>query len=358
MQALEINGVNGISTIYVGEDIKNLGQYIPTENVVIITDTNVWDYYKQEFPECNVIKIGTGEQIKTLQTVEYIYKRLLELGADRSSFIVGIGGGVVCDIAGFAASTYLRGVPFGFVPSTLLSQVDAGVGGKNGVNFAGYKNIVGVFNQPEFVICDLNMLRTLPENEILSGFGEIVKHALIADSELFTFLDVHAEEALALKTTIIERLVYDSVVIKSSIVNRDEKETGERRKLNFGHTFGHAIEKVTGISHGAAVSVGMVIACNISIKKKLLSPEDTKKIIKLLKKLKLPTKIDVDRAMIIDALSKDKKREKKNIFLSLLKRVGGSVIIEVPFHELEQMIGDFFSHSPMQSHPETSSGRP
>ncbi|MEA1949641.1 MAG: 3-dehydroquinate synthase family protein, partial [Thermodesulfobacteriota bacterium] len=241
MKTLEIHGSTGDSTIRVGEKLLDLGKYIPSENVVIITDVNVKRFYQNNFPPHPVITIQTGEKIKNLDTVRSIYGELVELGVDRSTVIIGIGGGIVCDITGFVASTFLRGVKFGFVSSTLLSQVDASVGGKNGVNFKGYKNMVGVFSQPEFVICDLNLLNTLPQKEVLCGLAEIVKHAAIGDGDLFEYLEEHYRKALALDSAVIERLVYDSVVIKSAIVNKDEKEKGERRKLNFGHTFGHAI---------------------------------------------------------------------------------------------------------------------
>ena len=191
MKVLQIHGTASDSKIVIGESLGNLSEYIPAPKMAIITDTHVRNYYYKNFPDCEVIEIGTGEKIKNLDTVQTIYRKLLEIEADRSSFIVGIGGGIVCDITGFVASTYLRGVKFGFVPSTLLSQVDAAVGGKNGVNFGGYKNIVGVFNQPEFVICDLNLLKTLPEREILCGYAEIVKHAAIGDDALFLYLEDH-----------------------------------------------------------------------------------------------------------------------------------------------------------------------
>ena len=258
MKVLEIHGSGGDSTILIGEGLKNLREHLPVGKVVVITDANVRAIYQKDFPDCDVIEIGTGEKIKTLETVQGIYQNLLAHEADRSTFIVGIGGGIVCDVTGFVASTYMRGLRFGFVPSTLLSQVDASVGGKNGVNFGGYKNIVGVFNQPEFVICDHSLLRTLPKNELLCGFAEIVKHAVIGDAGLFSYLEAHHEKALRLDDEVITKLVYDSVVLKASIVNRDEKEEGERMKLNFGHTFGHAIEKISGLPHGEAVSIGMV----------------------------------------------------------------------------------------------------
>ena len=233
MKTLEIHGSTGDSFIHVGETLQNLGNYIPSENVVFITDKNVKQFYENDFPPHPAITIDTGEKIKNLDTVRDIYEKLVTVGADRSTFIVGIGGGIVCDIAGFVASTYLRGVRFGFVSSTLLSQVDASVGGKNGVNFKDYKNMIGVFNQPEFVICDLNLLNTLPEKEVLCGLAEIVKHAAIGDRHLFAYLEAHYQEALGLDNDVIGKLVYDSIIIKSAIVNQDELEKGERRKLNF-----------------------------------------------------------------------------------------------------------------------------
>jgi 3-dehydroquinate synthase len=263
---------------------------------------------------------------------------------DRSSFIVGIGGGIVCDITGFVASTYLRGVRFGFVPTTLLSQVDAGIGGKNGVNFKGYKNMVGVFNQPEFVICDMNLLNSLPESEISCGFAEIIKHAAIADADLFSYLEGHYRKALKLDAEVLERLVYDSVLIKSSIVGRDERERGERRKLNFGHTFGHAIEKSTGLSHGEAVSLGIVIASELSARKGLLPEKDRQRVEALLKKLKLPTAVCIDRKGVLDALRRDKKRKGDTISFVLLRGIGNAVVQQIPMRELEAVVSDYLGH--------------
>ena len=342
MRALEIHGSTGDSIIVVGESLRSLSNYVPLGKTVIITDTNVSRHYQEDFPPCEAIEIGCGEKIKTLDTVREIYQRLVEIEVDRSSFIVGIGGGVICDIAGFVASTYMRGVRFGFVSTTLLSQVDASVGGKNGVNLGGYKNMVGVFNQPEFVICDLNLLKTLPEKDLLSGFAEIVKHAVIGDPKLFSYLEANYERALSLDTEVIKRLVCDSIVIKSSIVNRDEKEKGERRKLNFGHTFGHAIEKTVGISHGEAVSAGMVIASELSKKRGDLSPEEADRIVKLLKKLKLPDRIQIDPPAVLDALKKDKKRNGGSITFVFLKAIGHTFAEETSIEELGEAIKDFW----------------
>ena len=174
--------------------------------------------------------------------------------------IVAIGGGIVCDVAGFAASTYMRGLSFGFVPTTLLAQVDASVGGKNGVNLHGYKNLVGTFAQPGFVLCDPELLRTLPTEEVRNGFAEVIKQAAIGDALLFSFLEAGPDAALSLDRAAIDRIVYDCLKVKTNIVKEDELETGERRKLNFGHTVGHAVEKVHGLRHGEAVSIGMMAA--------------------------------------------------------------------------------------------------
>ena len=336
MKTFKIKGDTGESTLLIGEKLQHLARYVSTGDAVIITDANVWNAYHNLFPPWKVIQIDTGESAKTLDTVKYIYSELLSLEAERSFFIVGIGGGIVCDIAGFAASTYMRGLKFGFVSSTLLAQVDASVGGKTGVNFDGYKNIVGVFNQPEFVICDMDLLRTLPEKEILNGFGEIVKHAVIADPDLFTYIEDHYEKALRLDNAVVEKLVHDSIVIKSAIVNQDEKETGIRRKLNFGHTFGHAFETITGMTHGEAVSAGMVMAIAFSEKRGLLSKADRIRIENLLKKLRLPTSLSVNRRKVMDALRKDKKRHGEEIYFVMLNGIGSAIVEQISMHELEK----------------------
>ena len=219
MKTRSIQGSRGRSDIHVGESLDRLKHYIPAgRRTIIITDTVVRDLYGERFPNADVISIGVGEKIKTLATLEHIFQRLIEMETDRSVFIVGIGGGIVCDIAGFAASVFLRGVEFGYVSTTLLAQVDASVGGKTGVNFGGYKNMLGVFNQPRFVICDTALLETLPTVEIACGFAEIVKHAIIADADMFRFLEQNSQKALALEKPVVQRLVYDSVDIKAGVV--------------------------------------------------------------------------------------------------------------------------------------------
>jgi 3-dehydroquinate synthase len=338
METITIRGNMGVSNILIGERLENLHRYVPVSRAIIITDVNVHEIYRLNTMADDVITIGTGEEIKTLETVGDIYAQLVSLKADRSSFIVGIGGGIVCDIAGFVASTFLRGVRFGFVATTLLAQVDASVGGKNGVNYGGYKNMVGVFNQPEFVICDLDLLKTLPQRERLCGFAEIVKHAAIADADLFAYLEQNYKSAHALDSQVIEKLVVDSVTIKSSIVNRDETERGERRILNFGHTFGHAIEKATGVPHGEAVSRGMAIASALSVRRAHLSAAEDQRLKALLHNLKLPTRLESEPRRILEALGKDKKREDNCINFVLLHKIGNAIVDKISFEELKDAI--------------------
>ena len=338
MKTITINTNSGPSRILIAERLENLQRYVPGAKPIIVTDVNVGKLYPLDAIAGDVITIGTGEANKTLDTVQEIYTQLLSIQADRSAFIVGVGGGMVCDITGFAASTFLRGVRFGFVATSLLAQVDASVGGKNGVNFQGYKNMVGLFHQPEFVICDFGVLKTLPSKEVSCGLAEIVKYAAIADADLFTFLEKQAERVLALDLEAIEKLVLRSVEIKSAIVSQDETEKGQRRLLNFGHTFGHAIEKVSGVSHGEAVSIGMAMASALSVKRGLLSMQEDRRLRKLLKRLQLPNDFASSPQEILDAATKDKKRAGDRIHFVLLAGIGNAVVEPIAMEELKEAL--------------------
>lgn len=334
IDTFEVKGRSGNSTIYVGERLPNLRRHIPPEQTVILTDEIVRGLYGHQFPDGPVIEIGLGERHKTLDTVRTIYDQLVVLEADRSTMIVGIGGGIVCDVAGFVASTYMRGIACGFVASTLLAQVDASVGGKNGVNLGGYKNMVGVFNQPRFVICDPEMLKTLPTKERLCGMAEIVKHAVLADDAMFAFLEQNTTDAVALETEVTRRLVLDSVKIKAGIVNADEHEHGERRKLNLGHTFGHAIEKVCGLAHGEAVSIGMNLAAAISVHKGLLARAEHERLVALLTAMGMPTQPPVPLTELTAVLGLDKKREQAHIHFVLPETIGRAVVVPLRLDEI------------------------
>ncbi len=342
MKTFNVSGRLGDSTIRVGEKWTRVNTLLPKGPVVIITDENIQGLYGKDFPKAPVITIGQGEASKTLATVESILRQLIELGADRSWFVLGIGGGIVCDVAGFAASLFMRGLRFGFVSTSLLSQVDASVGGKNGVNLDAYKNMVGTFTQPEFVICDPAMLKTLPREEISNGLAEIVKHGLIQDLSLLEFLEANTQAAKDLDPDVISRLVADSVAIKSRVVQADETEAGERRKLNFGHTIGHAIEKCRQDGHGRAVSLGMVAAARFSMAKGYLNEADVKRIESLLAALDLPTLLDMDSHRIIQAARHDKKKQGDQVFFVFLQELGNARVEAIPYTEMNTFIRSVF----------------
>ena len=340
MEIITVRGRMGSSRIIVNESLGNLRKYLHPSRTIVITDHQVNRLYHDFFAEFDPIEIGCGEEVKTLHTVEDICRRLVEREADRTSFIVGIGGGIVCDITGFAASIYMRGVKFAFAPTTLLAQVDAGIGGKNGVNLGGYKNMIGVFQQPEFVICDPRLLKTLPAEEMACGMAEIIKHAAIGGRKLFDFLENSVPKIEAGDEDVLARMIGDSLRIKAAVVGRDEREQGERKKLNFGHSLGHALEKISGIPHGQAISIGMVAAARISVKRGILPPKEAERVAHLLQRMKLPVDFPFQRELVFEAMKKDKKRKSDKIDYVLLDSIGHAVIVEIPISELEEAIDD------------------
>ena len=329
------------SQIIIDDFKKFLVKVLPKDRkIIIVTDVNINKLYGSLFSSFPIIEIGVGEKIKTLKTVEDITEKLIELEADRHSFLLGVGGGIVCDITGFAASIFMRGIDFGFVSTSLLSQVDASIGGKNGVNFSSYKNIIGNFNQPQFVICDTKMLNSLPEKEIKCGLGEIIKHALIADADMFDLISENYEDILNLDDKILPKLIFENIKIKAKIVEKDEIEQGERKKLNFGHTLAHAIEKHSDISHGEAVAIGIVFAAKISLQKGYISEIEYDKIKETLIKYDLPIEFNIEKEKIFNAIKKDKKRNSENISFVLLEEIGKAKIEDISFTELEKYLND------------------
>jgi len=325
------------SKVVVGESFKKLIEYVPEEKrdrLIILTDQNVGGIYGVEFPKVPVITIGCGESIKTQKTVDQIVDQLLDLGADRHTYLVGIGGGIVCDISGFVASIFMRGISFGYVSTSLLSQIDASIGGKTGVNHKGFKNLIGTFNQPDFVICDLDMLNTLPKAEIHNGIAEAIKHALIADPAYYRFIDENSEAILSLDRKILKKLVARSIEIKTGVVTRDEKEKGERKKLNFGHTYGHAIESLSGIAHGQAVAVGMVKAAELSVNMGYCTENLVKEEKRLLQKFGLPTETDLSNNALLEVIQKDKKRKLDKVDFVFIREIGQVEIQPIPVEEL------------------------
>jgi 3-dehydroquinate synthase len=334
MPEIKINTASGNSRIILGEHLPDLLEYIPCENVVIVTDENIYKHYSSQFPPFPVIRIGTGEKIKNLDTVRDVYNQLITENADRSTFILGIGGGVVCDIAGFVASTFLRGLSFGYVATSLLSQVDASLGGKNGVNFNGFKNLIGIIRQPAFVLCDPNMLDTLSYREYLSGFAEIVKYAVIRDKEMFQQIEDNIDKIKKRDKDLILSLITDSINIKASIVEKDEGEQGLRRILNYGHTFGHAIEKVHDLKHGEAISIGMVMANRFCVGRGIVDQAEEHRVTNLLEKLDLYEGVVLDRNGIWEAMLLDKKKYRDKLLFVAIDQIGNGYVDEVSLEEL------------------------
>lgn len=298
--------------ILVGSTKTLLAEQTATRRTIVITDHNVAKLYANLLESYDVITFHAGEENKTLQTVEMIHRELLSKGADRSTMIVGFGGGLVSDVAGFVGSTYMRGVDFGFVATTLLAQVDAAIGGKNGVNLDGYKNIVGTFTLPKFVIADPEFLKTLPDRELQSGMGEVIKYGLLEDPEILELSDM---------SEIIRR----SMFIKERIVQADFREGGLRKLLNLGHTYGHAIEKATmgKYSHGQAVAIGMAIAAKMSVDLGFMAQGEYGKILNYIEKAGLPIECpEVSFDKLTQIIRTDKKRKGNTLDMILLKGIG------------------------------------
>ncbi len=323
------------SEIHFGRVTELLPRLLPECRVVVITDANIDRRYHALLQRYEYIMIGTGETVKTLHTVDTIYRRFIEMGIDRSCFVLGIGGGIVTDVAGFVASTYMRGLRFGFVSTTLLGQVDASVGGKNGVNIDGYKNMVGTFTQPQFVICDVEMLRTLPEREFRAGMAEIVKAGIIADRELFETVEHSTLESLREDERLLDSIVMAAIKVKADIVDRDERESGERRKLNLGHTFAHAIEKCSSeMNHGEAVAVGTVMISHMAVKLGLLQAEKADRIERAMERLGFRTSAPVETKKLLKAIAKDKKSVADSIYLVLPTDIGHCEVRKMHIDEI------------------------
>lgn len=333
------NGENGYSRIIVG-DIKNeLNKLIGDRRAIIITDVVVYPLFKKIINEYGHIVIDCGEHNKTIDTLCKIYSELITLSADRTTLIIGFGGGIVTDIAGFAASTYMRGLDFGFVATTLLSQVDASIGGKTGINYEGYKNMIGTFTQPSFVLCDPSILTTLPEREFKAGLAEVIKMGLIRDASLFDIFYNHSVADIMADIDLQKNIISRAISIKAEIVADDEKELGERRKLNLGHTIGHAIERSTDkFIHGEAVSIGLSMIADISFKMGYLSEADRAKVDQALLNMNLPVKVNVPMELIFNALRLDKKKETNNINLVIMKNIGECDIVKMSFDELAKIL--------------------
>ena len=298
--------------------------------VLIVTDSGVPNEYAERVAkQCKapfIVTIPEGETSKSLETFELLLSKMVEYGFTRTDAVIAVGGGVVGDLSGFVAASFMRGVDFYNIPTTVLSQVDSSIGGKVAVDFKGYKNIVGAFYPPKAVIIDSNTLKTLPQRQISNGLAEAVKMSLTSNSQLFELFET--EEIY----NNIDKIIEESLKIKRFVVETDEKEAGLRKILNFGHTIGHAIESQNNLSelyHGECVALGMLYVCSNAVKARLLP---------VLKKLNLPTKIDIDKNTILEAISHDKKKSGDKITVVFVEKVGDFEMKELTLNELEELL--------------------
>src|SRR6476660_6434841 len=299
---------NSSSTYYFDTSFDHLEKLTSKDNTVIITDENVFQKNQKKFKGWKTIVIKAGEQHKHQQTVDSIIEQLIEYGVNRKSFIVGVGGGVVTDIAGYVAGVYMRGVKFGFVPTSILAMVDAAIGGKNGIDVGVYKNMVGLIRQPAFLLYDYSFLKSLPNKEWINGFAEIIKHACIKDAAMFKSLERHKLRDFQKDNELLNKLIQRNALIKSKVIQQDEFEQGDRKLLNYGHTLGHAIENTYHLPHGYAVTIGMVVAAYLS--ENLVRFKDVKRVASLIVQYDLPAFYKFDTEKGIEVMQADKKRVK------------------------------------------------
>lgn len=320
---------------------SHIDQLVSPADCIVITDTNIAKWHSEAFDGFKaVITIAPGEENKNFATILSVTQQLLEHEAHRKTFLLGVGGGIVTDITGFVASIYMRGLPFGYAPTSLLGMVDASVGGKNGINLGLQKNLLGTIRQPEFILFDQHFLSTLPDTEWNNGFAEIIKYACLFDEELFKELaesDIqHYQKNIAALTSLVTRCVD----WKNKIVAADEYEQGSRKQLNFGHTAGHAIETICKTPHGHAVGLGMLVACKLS-EQYGLEPSVTERLFGLLLQYNLPVSIDVNINQLLQVMAQDKKRDNNGIDFILLKAIGKAIIKNIKPEEITPAIEEF-----------------
>jgi len=342
--------------IHIGQGIlKDVGAYIKpivlSEKVSIVTNPSIWDIYSNiletsllaEGFDIDLILIPPGENHKNLKTVSDIYDRLLKRRMDRTASLIAFGGGIVGDVGGFAAATYLRGINCFQIPTTLLAQVDSSVGGKTGVNHPMGKNMIGAFYQPRAVIADTATLKTLPRREFLAGVAEIIKYGVIADSGFFAYLEKNIEGLINGDSNILSYSIRRSCELKADVVAKDERESGLRAILNFGHTFGHAVEAATGYEeylHGEGVAIGMVLAARLSAKMGLCREDEANRVIALIEKSGLPVSAEgVKIEEIMEAMKVDKKAAAGKVRFVLMNSIGSvSLKSDIPEGKIAEAV--------------------
>ena len=330
---------SGTTEYCVEATIDDLKEKAPPASSIIITDETIFSIHGDKLKNYRVLTIPAGENAKTGKTIEALTEQLIALGAHRKTMLIGLGGGVVTDITGFLASTYMRGISFAFVPTTLLGMVDAAIGGKNGVNVGLHKNMLGTINQPSFILYNTELLLTLPDEQWSNGFAEIIKYGYIADARILTTLAQSDIAYYQQHPQQLAELIEGCVSIKNKIVHADEHETGLRKLLNFGHTAGHAFEMLHNLPHGHAVGLGMMVAVNLSIQHKNLEPATQQQLTGLLEKYQLPTHLVIDPQKTIDIIRSDKKRDDTGIDYVLIERPGVAAVQKLQPEEIISKLG-------------------
>ena len=330
--------LNRIIDFYFAYGISHLKKITDPNATVLITDENVYKAHTKRFRGWNTIVLKPGEEFKVQATADALIEKLIDMEADRKTTLVGVGGGVITDITGYVASVYMRGLRFGFIPTSILALVDASIGGKNGLDVGVYKNMVGVIRQPSFILHDMVFLNSLPQQEWENGFAEIIKHACIKDAVMFAELERNSLKTYQGRQKSICEIIRKNALIKTRVVQKDEFEKGERRLLNFGHTLGHALETQYELLHGQAISIGMTYACHISAQ--LAGFKQTEKVIAVLEKYNLPTYASFNKQKVFDVLKMDKKRERKEMNYVLLERIGKGVVKSISLVQLGKIIQD------------------
>jgi 3-dehydroquinate synthase len=336
MQKKTFRFSNASVDYYFAGGISHLKEIVDNKNTILITDENVFAHHQKRFRNWNTIVLKPGEEYKVQATVDSIIEQLIEMEADRKTTLIGVGGGVITDLTGYVASVYMRGICFGFVPTTLLSLVDASIGGKNGIDVGVYKNMVGIIRQPSFILHDLSLLNSLPENEWRNGFAEIIKHACIKDAAMFRELEKNDLNFYQKRKKETSALIQRNALIKTKVVQQDEFEQGDRKLLNFGHTLGHALENQYELSHGEAISIGMAYAASLS--QQLKRFKQTERVVNVLEKYGLPTFAQFDKDKVINVLKMDKKKTNDSINFILLERIGKAVIQPISIDQLYQSL--------------------
>ncbi len=326
----------------VGTDLYwhyHFGELLTTQNpknTFILTDKNVHKHYAHLWKEYNCIVLENAENSKSFTAIENVVNQLLEYGADRNATLIGIGGGALTDIAGFVAGIYKRGIKCILAPTTILAMVDAAIGGKNGVNIGNYKNMAGLILQPEAIWYDWDFLQTLPKEEWINGFAEIIKHAAIKDKNLFATLQQNSLSFYKNNKADLSKLIQQNINIKSTVVISDATEKNERKLLNFGHTLGHAIEHLYQLQHGQAIAIGMAFAARLS--EKTNGFKQTNNLIQLLEQYHLPVQLDYDKGKIANYMFADKKAIDNDIHFILLNEIGNATIVPIRKSDLIQYL--------------------